>query len=97
MATDLRALWDLHREAEWPAASTAHEGALMTLDTVISGCAVYFFDSHYSLDPPRIDMLRTCLDELDDLLPDLAGESIGYFRRLRTLAESLLQSTPRAE
>lgn len=93
MAADLQALWDLHREAEWPAASTAREGELMTLDTVISGCAVYFFDSAGRLDSPRVDMLRTCLDELDDLLPDLAGESIDYFRRLRTLAEALLETS----
>lgn len=94
MAEDLQALWELHREAEWPAASTPHEGELMTLDTVISGCAVYFFDSARRLDPPRVDMLRTCLNELNDLLPDLTGESIDYFHRLRMLAESLLESAP---
>ena len=90
---ELQAIWELHREAGWPAASTPHEGELMTLDTVISGCAVYFFDSDHTLDAPRVEMLRTCLSELDDLLPDLTGESIDYFSRLGTLAQGLLQAT----
>jgi hypothetical protein len=54
------------------------------------GGALYFFDAEGTLDPPRIDLLQTCLMELDDLLPDLSGESIDYFGRLRTLAELLL-------
>ncbi len=65
----------------------------MTLDTVVSGCALYFFDAEEILDPPRIDMLQTCLAELDDLLPDLSGECMDYFSRLRRLAELLLKST----
>ncbi len=65
----------------------------MTLDTVVSGCALYFFDAEETLDPPRIDMLQTCLAELDDLLPDLSGECIDYFGRLRRLAELLVKST----
>lgn len=64
----------------------------MTLDTVVSGCAVYFFDAEESLDPPRIDMLQACLAELDDLWPDLPGECLDYFSRLRMLAELLLKS-----
>jgi hypothetical protein len=95
MNTDLHTLWDVHREAGWPAMSTPHEGALMTLDTVVSGCALYFFDAQETLDFPRIDLLRTCLEELDDLLPDLSGECLDYFVRLRMLAELLLGTTQR--
>jgi hypothetical protein len=90
MSIDVHALWEVHREARWPPMSTPREGELMTLDTVVSGCALYFFDAEGTLDPPRIDLLQTCLMELDDLLPDLSGESIDYFGRLRTLAELLL-------
>jgi hypothetical protein len=92
MHTDLRILWDVHREAGWPPMATSREGELMTLDTVVSGCALYFFDSDETLDLPRIDMLRTCLVEIDDLLPELSGESSDYFGRLRRLAELLLQT-----
>lgn len=93
MSTKLHALWEVHREAGWPPVSTPREGELMTLDTVVSGCALYFFDAEETLDPPRIDLLQTCLAELDDLLPDLPSECIDYFARLRLLAELLLEST----
>ena len=83
----------MHREAGWPPMTTPREGQLMTLDTVVSGCALYFFDSNETLDLPRIDMLQSCLVEIDDLLPELSGESMEYFGRLRTLAELLLKTT----
>jgi len=73
--------------------TTPREGELMTLDTVVSGCALYFFDSDETLDLPRIDMLQTCLAEIDDLLPELSDESMDYFGRLRMLAELLLKTT----
>lgn len=64
----------------------------MTLDTVISGCAAYYFDEQ-SLDAPRLAMLGNCLDDLDTLLPDVPGEAGGYFVRLRTLADALLETS----
>jgi hypothetical protein len=93
MSTDLHVLWEVHREAGWPPMCTPREGELMTLDTVVSGCALYFFDAEGTLDPPRIEMLQSCLMELDDLLPDLSGECLDYFGRLRKLAELLLNCT----
>jgi hypothetical protein len=93
MHADLQALWDRHREAGWPPMTTPHEGELMTLDTVVSGCALYFFEAGEVLDLPRIDMLQTCLAEIDELLPELSGESMDYFGRLRMLAELLLKTT----
>ena len=89
----MQALWEVHREARWPPMFTPREGELMTLDTVVSGCALYFFDAEGTLDSPRIEMLQTCLMELDDLLPELSGECLDYFGRLRMLAELLLTST----
>ena len=95
MNVELQALWDVHREAGWPSMSTPHEGELMTLDTVVSGCALYFFDTQEGLDFPRIDLLQTCIQELDDLLPELPGECLDYFVRLRMLAQLLLDTTQR--
>jgi hypothetical protein len=86
---DLRSLWDLHRAACWPKFSSPSEGALMTLDTVISGCATYYFDER-QLDPQRVTLLETCLVELDGLLPDVPEDAGEYFLRLRTLAGTLL-------
>ena len=91
----LQDLWDRHREAGWPLMTTRREGELMTLDTVVSGCALYFFDSDETLDLPRIEMLQTCLAEIDDLWPELSDESIDYFGRLRMIAELLVKTTKR--
>ncbi len=88
---DLRALWDQHRAADWPKFSSTDEGELMTLDTVISGCATYYFDEQ-NLDAPRLAMLGNCLDDLERLLPDVPEEAGAYFTRLRSLAGLLLDT-----
>jgi hypothetical protein len=89
---DLRSLWDQHRAADWPKFSHPSEGELMTLDTVISGCATYYFDEQ-SLDVQRVAMLGHCLDDLDMLLPDVPEEAGEYFARLRALAGALLETS----
>ena len=63
----------------------------MTLDTVISGCVTYYLESEDGLDPQRIDMLESCLGDLNGLVPELANEASEYFERLRTLATLLLE------
>ena len=89
----LVALWEVHRDAGWPKIEDGHEGELMTLDTVISGCMVFFLDSEEGLDPQRVDILEGCLADLDNLLPDMPDEWSGYFERLRTLAGLLVKAT----
>ncbi len=91
---DLLSLWHVHRNAAWPKISSPHEGELMTLDTVISGCITYFLDSEEGLDPPRVEILQSCLSDLEHLLPDLADEA-PYFERLRALGNLLLAATQR--
>ncbi len=86
---DLRVIWDQHRAAGWPKFSSPDEGELMTLDTVISGCATYYFEER-SLDAPRVAMLEDCLGDLDALLSGVPEEAGDYFSRLRTLAGLLL-------
>jgi|CXWL01.1.fsa_nt_gi hypothetical protein len=87
---DVAALWTLHRDASWPKALGRHEGELMTIDTVISGCATFFLDTPEGLDPKRVEMLRGCLSELENLLPELADDVEGYFVGLRHLGEVIL-------
>lgn len=89
---DLCSLWDQHRVAGWPKFSSPNEGELMTLDTVISGCATYYFDEQ-GLDAQRVAMLEHCLDDLDTLLPDVPEEAGEYFVRLRALAGVLLETS----
>ena len=64
----------------------------MTLDTVISGCATYYFDEQ-GLDAQCVVMLEHCLDDLDTLLPDVPEEAGEYFVRLRALAGVLLETS----
>ena len=92
---ELAALWDIHRNAPWPGTSGANEGPLMTLDTVISGCVTYYFESEEPLDQQRVEMLEGCLQELAVLFPELPHEVREYFDRLERLG-SMLLATHRA-
>ncbi len=89
---DIVSLWQVHREAGWPKFTDPNEGELMTLDTVISGCVTYYSESEDGLDPQRVEMLESCLADLNGLLPELADEAGQYFERLRTLATLLLET-----
>lgn len=93
---DLLSAWEAHRDDNWPRFSSPHEGELMTLDTVISGCVIYFLENSEGLDLQRLEMLETCLADLDGLLPELPQDSRHYFERLRTMGGFLLdaQSAP---
>lgn len=62
----------------------------MTLDTVISGCVVFYLDSPEGLDHQRVTIVRDCLIDLDELTEELDPESQNYFLRLRQLGEMLL-------
>jgi len=86
----IASVWETHSQAGWPRFSSPNEGQLMTLDTVIGGCAVYYLESPEGLDSGRISILKDCIADLDDLLDELAGDSLTYFCRLRLLAELLL-------
>ena len=62
----------------------------MTLDTVIGGCAVFYLDGQPEMDSQRLAILEDCVADLDGLLEDLSGDSLGYFQRLRRLATALV-------
>jgi hypothetical protein len=87
-------LWQIHRDAPWPGSSGTNEGPLMTLDSVISGCVTYYLDSEEGLDEQRIEILATCVQDLEVLLQELPDEIRGYFNRLLELG-SLLLATQR--
>ncbi len=89
---DIVSLWQVHRDAGWPKFTDPNEGELMTLDTVISGCVTYYLESEDGLDPQRVEILESCLADLNGLLPELADEADQYFERLRTLATLLLET-----
>lgn len=86
--------WKQYCVVGWPQFTSPHQGPLMTLDTVISGCVVFFLDSPEGLDPQRIALVRDCLDELNELTAELDTDVQAYFLRLRRLGEMLLTTTP---
>lgn len=86
--------WEHHCADGWPQFSSPHQGPLMTIDTVIGGCVVYYLDSSDGLDAQRCAILKDCLDDLDDLTDELDAECRPYFFRLRQLGRLLLDTKP---
>ena len=90
--TTIRSAWTAHSGSDWPQFSSPHQGELMTLDTVISGCVVYYLASPDGLDEQRIAIVNDCLEDLDDLTGELDTEAQPYFHRLRELGNMLLKA-----
>ena len=88
--------WEQHCADGWPQFSSPHQGQLMTIDTVISGCVIYYLDSSGSLDDQRLAIVKDCLGDLDELTEALDTESQAYFHRLRELGTMLLGDEPRS-
>ena len=86
----LHKLWDEHKQEDRPRVGSQYEGPLMTLDTVISGCVVYFLDSQDGLDEQRRGIVGDCLSDLESLEQELEEECRPYFQRLRELGTLLL-------
>jgi hypothetical protein len=82
--------WEQHCANGWPQFESPHQGQLMTIDTVISGCVVYFLDSSEGLDDQRVAIVKDCLGDLDELTEALDAEPQAYFYRLRKLGAMLL-------
>lgn len=82
--------WERHCAEGWPQFSSPHQGQLMTLDTVISGCVVFYLDSPEGLDDQRIAIVKDCVCDLEDLTSELDTDFQAYFLRLRQLGELLL-------
>jgi hypothetical protein len=88
-------LWEAHKQDGWPRVAAQLEGPLMTLDTVISGCVVYFLDSAEGLDDQRRTIIGDCLADLDMMDQDLEEDCRPYFHRLRELGSLLLIAPPK--
>ena len=88
-------LWEAHKHEDWPRIAAQLEGPLMTLDTVISGCVVYFLDSQDGLDDKRRAMLGDCLADLETIEQEIEEECLSYFQRLHELGALLLLLPPK--
>jgi len=92
----IEAAWERHRKQGWPEFSSPNQGPLMTLDTVIGGCVVFYLDSPDGLDDRRVAIVQDCLNDLDDLTEGLDTDAQTYFLRLRELGELLLAMKPQS-
>jgi hypothetical protein len=90
----IAAAWEQHCADDWPQFASPHQGQLMTIDTVISGCVVFYLDSSEGLDDQRIAIVKDCLGDLDELTDSLDPDAQSYFYRLRTLGAMLLGDAP---
>ncbi|PHX91175.1 MAG: hypothetical protein CK534_00515 [Nitrospirae bacterium] len=90
--TAMLTLWETHKEEQWPQVGRLQKGPLITLDTVISGCVVYFLNSPEGLDSQRLGIVEDCLADLDNLTPELDEDCQPYFQRLRHLGALLIAS-----
>ncbi len=90
--TAMLTLWEIHKEEQWPQVGRLQKGPLITLDTVISGCVVYFLNSSEGLDSQRLGIVEDCLADLDNLTPELDEDCRPYFQRLRHLGALLIAS-----
>ncbi len=88
--------WEQHCAIDWPQFASPHQGQLMTIDTVISGCVVFYLDSSDGLDDQRVAIVKDCLGDLDELTETLDTEPQTYFFRLRKLGAMLLGDEPRS-
>lgn len=88
-------LWEAHKQDGWPRVTTQLEGPLMTLDTVISGCVVYFLDSDEGLDEQRRMIIGDCLADLETMEQELEDHCRPYFQRLHELGTLLLITPPK--
>lgn len=86
--------WETHCGEGWPTFASQNQGQLMTLDTVISGCVVFYLDSPEGLDQQRVDILKDCLTDLKEVTTELDADCQPYFLRLHRLGELLLAATP---
>lgn len=85
--------WETHCSEGWPTFASPNQGQLMTLDTVISGCVVFFLDSPEGLDHQRVEILKDCLADLEEVTSELESDCQPYFVRLHRLGELLLATT----
>ncbi|MCZ1007901.1 hypothetical protein [Streptomyces lydicus] len=83
-------LWDEHLRTPFPAGLRGVEFGgtdLVLLDAEIAGCVLTWLNNGGTLDPERTRVLRSRIEDLDRVLPQIPGSAgVRYCQRLRRLA-----------
>jgi hypothetical protein len=97
---DLRRRWAAHVALPFPANLAGEEldGVdLVLLDADTAGCIQTFIGNLGWRELELRKSLERCLRDLDDILPDLPAQAIGYFTALRDLVALVLAAPSHAE
>lgn len=89
---EIQNLWEEFARTAFPAEGEYEFGdiELHELDTVAAGCISTFVAAH-RLDHDRRNILHKCRDDLEEVLPQLSGETRTYFETLTRLSNAVLQ------
>lgn len=66
---------------------------LVSLDTFSAGCIDTFVRNRGKLDRDRINVLRSCVDELESSFGELTGDVKTYFAELLDISRKVLTSS----
>ncbi|MEV6087893.1 hypothetical protein [Streptomyces parvulus] len=83
-------LWQEHLDAEFPVNLRGVEFEdidMVLLDADTAGCAYTWINNGGTLDPERRRILQTCIEDLDQVIPQISDPSDRqYYQRLHQLA-----------
>ena len=91
----IRILWKEYQKKPFPegyAGKDINDICVTSLDTFAAGCiATYIGDG--TLDSGRIKILKSCLDDLDLILPELSEYPKEYFLALKQICVGIIKNT----
>jgi hypothetical protein len=94
-------LWHEHRHAPFPAGLRGTEFGdtdMVLLDAETTGCVFTWLNNGGTLDPERSRILRSCIEDLDRVIPEITEpDGTQYYQRLRRLALLVSETPPTAE
>jgi hypothetical protein len=88
-------MWDEYQSMAFPddyAGKDINDICVTSLDTFAAGCiSAYVGDGR--LDKKRIEVLRSCLDDLDTIIPALDERPKVYFSALKEICVEIVKDT----
>jgi hypothetical protein len=90
-----RTLWNEFKKMPFPdgyAGKDVNGICVTSLDTFAAGC-ISAYTSNGNLDRNRIQVLKSCLDDLDLILPELSEHPKKYFLSLKQICVEIIKNT----
>lgn len=93
---DIKALWEAHEKAVFPASyrGKALQGVDLTeLHSEAGGCVVAFLMNEGSLGQRRMEVLKQCQGNLSKVVKELDPAARKYFEELRGIVDKVLKAS----